>query len=51
MEKPKTDKKQPPTCNCECVRCDIGNHCFKRPLCQHPRWNEISPKRKRPQGG
>src|SRR5437763_1475932 len=51
MPRPKKEKNQPPpACNCDCVRCDIGNHCGKRPLCQHPRWHEIDPKRKPPRG-
>jgi hypothetical protein len=33
-----------PPCDCECVRCDIGSHCGKTPLCHYPVWKREIPK-------
>jgi hypothetical protein len=45
-------KKQPapeiPKCECDCARCDQGEHCCKRPACGSPAWAEVLAKRGKP---
>lgn len=33
-------KPPTPACNCECVRCDLGAHCGKKPDCEWPTWRD-----------
>ncbi len=38
----KTKKVLPaPKCECNCIRCEIGEHCGTHPGCGHPTWKEL----------
>jgi hypothetical protein len=30
-----------PKCDCECVLCETGIHCSRKPACDHPTWHDI----------
>jgi hypothetical protein len=30
-----------PKCDCECKRCNNGEHCGRHPECDHPTWEEL----------
>lgn len=34
---------QGPKCDCECAGCDIGYHCGRKNVCDHPTWRDVEP--------
>gem|GEM_PF-6716014 len=32
----------PPSCTCDCARCDTGEHCcLKAKGCEYPTWSDV----------